>query len=1250
MVSVTNINASIGSVANRQPIFNSSTRNKTPANKAFLKAFAGVRSLGKNIASNIKKTGTYTLAILKGLFKQTQSVKQNIPVAQNLSQQPSRQSVNASTQTVTQETYSQTESSNNEKSLPALAINIVDSSIKAPQNSEISRRQSDDSVKYLRSDNVKYLPTDTLTSNLTGLTYNRDLLWSLATHFNQNHPKLGKGLFTSFDMIQILDKEVLSNPFLKNKDWNFCVFSFHDFEVEVINTNYQPSNYARRSSPSFGVPTSTPASSGTSRSGVTPPGSPSANSADPAVFDNYPGTNSSVHPNTTPRSTNPPSTTYDDLEFAQVDRNAPPPPPPPPAQSTATAAPTSTGHKEMDRVLETLRTAVEERITGLKRWNEQDKRDFVNAFATTSEKVRQAMLGGMERMHKLLNDLSLENFVPIGETEKDKHPNAAAFVHPNDRTHKIHFTQKLFQMPFRMNQSEYKNNNLRHGHGSELSQTWLLAHELSHFADVLNTDDINYDNKKNAADFANFPGLAAIASLGKFNADNVAYYLEFSKMAQQLNTDHNLDRYALKGLGAASYATPALDEFAENFTEQAKNGEFEAVSGRNAELKQIIESLSSGRSPILLGSAGTGKTTLVKDLAVRIAQGNLPKDLPEEVKAAFKDAEIRSLNLEKLTGGKDKSGNESQYVGVIKGRFDRVFTELAEAKKQGRKIFLFIDEFHKVKGAGNSSNSPNSDIANMIKPYLGDTTGKKNLVQLIAATTPEEFQQYIETVDAPLASRFDKVTIKEPNIEDTKSMMRNIARKYADNIVTTESAIEAVVRYADQYDPQGSDPRRSAGFLSKAIDKVAGLIAGRTPAAISLLESDIESINNEIQNFRSSHARADSKARIDQQKKELENKKTELATLTSNWNSQKALAQRFRDTTDTTIQNQLREELSKAHETQGVLSAIEVDEAVVAGVLREKNGIVIGRLTANEAKAINTLGTELNSLIKGQSQAIDAIVRPIRGAFTLPDKNPRGPLVKLTLAGPPGTGKTETAERVAKLLNKKFIPLSMGNYGTPNSLSELTGLTGKPSPLTEVLNNPGSVLLLDELNQAHPDVRNFFYDILDKGVKKVGGQTFNFKNTIIMMTTNVGQEIIINEHSKGTPWKQLGKKAESVLKQNFEPAFISRMGKIVPFLPLNDDAIGNIVAQSIQEFSAERDITIGFNPSAIEQLKNQFSEGREKGARAIKDLFIDLKGVISEKTTKLNQQGKSSKDFTFTVVYDNQIDDFTVLAVKKRSQ
>lgn len=254
------------------------------------------------------------------------------------------------------------------------------------------------------------------------------------------------------------------------------------------------------------------------------------------------------------------------------------------------------------------------------------------------------------------------------------------------------------------------------------------------------------------------------------------------------------------------------------------------------------------------------------------------------------------------------------------------------------------------------------------------------------------------------------------------------------------------------------------------------------------------------------------------------------------------------------------------------------------------------------------------------------------------------------MAGPPGTGKTETAQRVADLLNKKFIPLSMGNYGTPGSLLELTGLTGTPSPLTDVLNNPGSVLLLDELNQAHPDVRNFFYDILDKGVKKVGGQTFNFKNTIIMMTTNVGQEIIIKEHSNGIPWKQLGKKAESVLKEKFEPAFISRMGKIVPFLPLGDDAIDNIVDQSIKEFSAERDIAINFNQSAINQLKNQITEGREKGARAIKDLFIDLKGVISEKTDQLNQQRKSSKDYTFTVNYDTKIEDFRILEVKTRSK
>ncbi len=581
--------------------------------------------------------------------------------------------------------------------------------------------------------------------------------------------------------------------------------------------------------------------------------------------------------------------------------------------------------------------------------------------------------------------------------------------------------------------------------------------------------------------------------------------------------------------------------------------------------------------------------------------------------------------MQKLTGGKDNDGNDAMYVGVIKGRVDRVLTELKEAKEQGRKIFLFIDEFHKVKGAGNSMNSPSSDVANMLKEYLGDATGRTNLIQLICATTTEEFQTYIQKQDGALASRFEQVQIKEPTPEENKAMMRNTAKKYADKVQVTESAIEASVRYAEQYDPQGSDPRRSTGLLVNAINKVVRLVEGRLPAAIQSLEGTIEDIKMDIKNFHKKGASADSLARIEQQKKLLEEKKEELTKLQANWVGQKKIAQQFKAATDAKVHEELRVALRNAHETQGVLAAIEVDEEAVTSVLREKSGIVMGRLTATEAKSLETLEADIKKHIQGQEYAIKAIVRPIKGVFTLPDKNQRGPLVKLTLADPPGTGKTETANRIATLLNKKFIPLSMGNYGTSESLLELTGMLGKPSPLAEVLSHPGSIILLDELNQAHPDVRSFFYDILDTGVKKIGGQTFNFKNTIIMMTTNIGQEIIIDQTAKKTPWAKLAKEIQPAFERKFEKAFISRMGKTISFVPLNDAAVGNIVKQSIDRFIADQTLAITFSGSAKTHLNNQFIEGREKGARAIEDLLKDVKGVISDKMSYLTKKVNPSK-------------------------
>ena len=346
----------------------------------------------------------------------------------------------------------------------------------------------------------------------------------------------------------------------------------------------------------------------------------------------------------------------------------------------------------------------------------------------------------MKKMRDVVPGLSTKNFtlMTIKEEEESKKEGTIAYVHGNDDRHIITLSDKFFTYPLRLDSDSYKRST------KDRSQIGIIAHELSHFADIWGTDDVRYVTGIDAHTFAHRWGI------GHFNADSFAYYLEFSGM-------ENLE-------GSSATPTPMLDLYAENLSQLAKRGELDPAWGREEEVNQVISHLSSGISPVLVGEAGVGKTKIAESLAAKIAKGDVP--------AQLKNAEICVLNISALTGGEDAS-----RLGVINGRINGILQELEERKKQGKPIFLFIDEIHMIRGAGASSAAKDNDLANIMKTGLAD-----GRYTVIGATTLDEYRNHIES-DPALDRRFEKVIVNEPNLETADTMLDGLAKKLEKNIM-----------------------------------------------------------------------------------------------------------------------------------------------------------------------------------------------------------------------------------------------------------------------------------------------------------------------------------------------------------------------------------------------------------------------------------------------------------------------------------
>ncbi|QCU72615.1 type VI secretion system ATPase TssH [Luteimonas yindakuii] len=646
--------------------------------------------------------------------------------------------------------------------------------------------------------------------------------------------------------------------------------------------------------------------------------------------------------------------------------------------------------------------------------------------------------------------------------------------------------------------------------------------------------------------------------------------------------------------------TPALDQFTTNLTQRARDGHIDPVIGRDGEIRQLVDILLRRRqnNPILTGEAGVGKTAVVEGLALRIANADVP--------AVLHGVELHVLDMGLLQAG-----------ASVKGEFEnRLKNVIDEVRKSPHPIILFIDEAHTMIGAGGAAGQ--NDAANLLKPALA-----RGELRTIAATTWSEYKKYFEK-DAALARRFQVVKVEEPSEPIAAAMLRGIVplmeRHFGIRVL--DEAVTEAVRLSHRYISGRQLPDKAVGVLDTACAKVA-LGQSATPAAIEdtrrhleRMAAELAALSRETAGGAAGHAeriaalelaQAQMKAQLEMLEARLRQEQ-ELAgriqTLRTGLESRQAAAE-FADAGQPDVAeagiavatrhktargksraavaerpSELESLLAQLRELQGdsPMVPLQVDGMVVAEIVSAWTGIPLGRMVKDEIRTVRNLKPLLAERVIGQDHALDAVAQRVRTATArLEDPNkPRGVFL---FVGPSGVGKTETALALADILyggERKLVTINMSEYQEAHSVSGLKGSPpgyvgyGEGGVLTEaVRRNPYSVLLLDEVEKAHPDVLEMFFQVFDKGaMDDAEGREIDFRNTLIILTSNVGSPQImqacLNKPAEEVPAADaLTQSLRPVLMKHFKPAFLGRL-KVVPYYPISDEVLASIIALKLQ--------------------------------------------------------------------------------------
>jgi len=615
----------------------------------------------------------------------------------------------------------------------------------------------------------------------------------------------------------------------------------------------------------------------------------------------------------------------------------------------------------------------------------------------------------------------------------------------------------------------------------------------------------------------------------------------------------------------------ALQRFTIDITQKARDGEIDPVFGRDVEIRQMVDILARRRknNPILVGDPGVGKTALVEGLALKIAEGDVP--------AAIHDVSILTLDLGLLQAG-----------AGVKGEFEQRLKNVIEAVQQSTApILLFIDEAHTLIGAGNTAGS--ADAANLLKPALA-----RGELRTIAATTWAEYKQYFER-DAALERRFQMVKVDEPDDDNACLMLRGLKARYAQHhgVHITDAAVSAAVRLSRRYLTGRQLPDKAVDLVDTAAARVRMSVEA-TPVAISVCQArraalEVERTALAQDRDATSTDVGERQAAIDA---ELATLSTELEALEQTCVMQRKAAhqlfelrRQWQTTTDESARRDLRPLIRAAHAAMAqhgaqALIHAEVDEATIASVIADWTGIPVGSLLEDERSTLLELETRLARAVVGQDDALAALGKSLRAAKA-GLKSDQAPLGVFLLVGPSGVGKSETARALADLLfggERALITINLSEYREAHTVSQLKGSPpgyvgyGQGGVLTEaVRQHPYSVVLLDEVEKAHRDVLNVFYQVFDRGFMRDGeGRVIDFRNTVIVMTSNLGSEQIMAatdvavEAGTDLSIVLLMDEIRPQLLEHFQAALLARFQTVV-YRPLTSHALNAIVRMKLDE-------------------------------------------------------------------------------------
>ncbi len=687
---------------------------------------------------------------------------------------------------------------------------------------------------------------------------------------------------------------------------------------------------------------------------------------------------------------------------------------------------------------------------------------------------------------------------------------------------------------------------------------------------------------------------------------------------------------------SAEESYQALERFAINLNERARTGKLDPVIGRDEEIRRVLQILSrrTKNNPILIGEPGTGKTAIAEGLAHRIVRGDVPENL--------KTKQLYSLDMGALVAG-------AKYKGEFEERLKSVVNEVS---KSDGEIILFIDEIHTLVGAGKGEGA--MDAANILKPALA-----RGELRSIGATTLDEYQKYFEQ-DKALERRFQKVMVDEPDKESTISILRGLKEKYETHhkVRIKDDAIIAAVELSSRYITDRFLPDKAIDLIDEAASRLRIQIDS-VPEALDTLQREIMQLEIE----REAIKRENDEKKLAALNAEIAEKRDECSAMKAKWGSEKELvnqvqaekakiedykfqAEKAEREGDYALVAELRygkikdsEEAIKSLEKQledngmGRMIKEEVDEDDIAYIVSRWTGIPVTKMRQSEREKLLHLEEELHKRIVGQDEAITAIsdaVRRSRAGLS----DPKRPIGSFLFLGTTGVGKTELSKALAEFLfddETMMTRIDMSEYQEKHSVSRLVGAPpgyvgyDEGGQLTEaVRRKPYSVVLFDEIEKAHPDTFNILLQVLDDGrLTDNKGRVVDFKNTIIIMTSNMGSHEIREKFAKMTPENRV-ETVESaknavmdMLKETIRPEFLNRIDEIVMFTPLNKDEIGNIVdlhVAKIKKMLADVDVNIELTPKAKEFITTEGYDP-EFGARPVKRVL--QRYLLNELSKKL---------------------------------